>query len=213
MDEQEKLMKDIGKRLRDVIKANGVTQSTFASECGIAYETLRTLLKGNSFYRVDILLTASKKFNVSLDYLLCQEDKPNEKPLREIISEKTNLSEDAVDRLMELGMRRGIGKAYRETIETVIMDSGVLDKLTRYFKFIENKNSYYKSVKDEESWQYAEDVKNSTKDRLNALKQESEVSSELLEMIDIENVLLYQMMKSIDSAVKRKLFSKNSKGR
>jgi len=194
----------LGKRLQETIKKKKITQYAFAQECGVAYETLRTYIKGNASYRVDFLMRAAKVLDVSYEYLLCEEDENGQivkEPLSATMAKETHLSQESCAKLLDMGnhAHKRNNKYVIECIDTLIQNNNILESLTEYFLFVRNRNvciPYYHNAKNEDEWQYIND--NIPHPYPAGFSRE-----------DISIILLYQMMKNIDTSVKRELLNKN----
>lgn len=195
-DEERK--QQIARRLKECIKASDMNQYQFANKCKISYETLRTYLKGYASIRFDVLIRAAHALDVSYEYLLCDDaenEQPAEKPLPIRIQNATHLSLNASNKLVELGFRYRQSKNIKRQVDCIselIENDGILEQLTKYFCFVKNKNVKEWKAKNKEEWQYAQEIVTCT---------ESEC--------DCETVLLFQTMKKIENAVKRKLSNQN----
>ncbi len=69
-------MPDIGKRMRDLREAAGMTQTDVAKRCGSNQTTIAKMEAGKTRPSVDVLIWWADTFDVSLDYLCCRTDKP-----------------------------------------------------------------------------------------------------------------------------------------
>lgn len=144
---------ELGKRLQETIKKRKFTQYEFAKRCGIAYETLRTHIKGYSYYRVDFLMRAAQILEVPYQYLLCDEDElPPEKEvtLNEQIVTATNLSKESVEKLTGTVKfpKHPISPEELECIDIIIKNVDILKSLTQYFQFTKNRVLNTNSLKE-----------------------------------------------------------------
>jgi len=62
--------KESGNRIKELRRRKGITQETLAERLGISREFLGRVENGKSGASVDLLVTLSFIFNVSLDYLV-----------------------------------------------------------------------------------------------------------------------------------------------
>jgi len=133
-------------------------------------QTLRTFLKGYSFYRVDILLKASRILGVSFEYLLCEEDY---KIIPEkYLVERTHISEDAITKLIKLGNKYKEETFNNEmnniiAIDEVINNESLLMAISNYLLFCRMKQinfNYRMSDKNShEAWYFERIDKELTK--------------------------------------------------
>ena len=207
--EEAELKKQLGNRLRELIRSNGYTQENFSRKCGISSNTLKKYIIGKSFYRADVLRIISMHLNVSPEYLLCMTEDPKAKlvpSLADQIKTATNLSPEAVYQLLDMGLRKEKYEEHLKYISLLLEEQGLMKKLITYFRFVENKHVYYISnTKNVDTYTQNEDTISLTKQKLEDFPH--------LKKVDLENVYLFQFMKEIDNIVKRHLLSKNSKRR
>lgn len=69
-NKMKKIHKNIGRRIREIRKEKNLTQSEFAKMFDITQDRLSKYETGVIGIPVEILLKISKKFNISLDWLL-----------------------------------------------------------------------------------------------------------------------------------------------
>jgi len=168
--DEVKKREELGNRLKKAIKDSPYTQESFATACGISLQTLRTFLKGYSFYRVDILLKASRILGVSFEYLLCEEDY---KIIPEkYLVERTHISEDAITKLIKLGNKYKEETFNNEmnniiAIDEVINNESLLMAISNYLLFCRMKQinfNYRMSDKNShEAWYFERIDKELTK--------------------------------------------------
>lgn len=70
-------MSDIGKRMQELRKAAGMTQTDVAKLCGSNQTTIAKMEMGQTRPSVDILIWCADYFDVSMDYLCCRTDNPH----------------------------------------------------------------------------------------------------------------------------------------
>lgn len=227
---REMQKKKMAERLRDTITANGFSFAQFARACDIPHETFKKYISGEHLISVTALMPMAKELKVSVEYLLCADDEEtaNEAiPICERIREATNLSSDAIASLISLKNE----SEYVESINTILEEKTILDRLVKYFIFTKNKNVDEWNAKNINEYSIYKDILASTQRELETLPRTETINSEniylyqLLEGFeaivkkkyenpnkDLENAYKYQLMKEIETAVDRKLKNKNKKG-
>lgn len=70
-------MSDIGKRMQELRKSAGMTQTDVAKLCGSNQTTIAKMEMGQTRPSVDILIWWANYFDVSMDYLCCRTDNPH----------------------------------------------------------------------------------------------------------------------------------------
>ena len=66
--------KEVGKRVKKIRKAHGLTQEKFAEVLGVTSTAIRDYENGEYGMSKDVLIRMRESFNVSLDYLLFGEN-------------------------------------------------------------------------------------------------------------------------------------------
>lgn len=155
-DEVEK-RKQIGERLKEAIKKSPYTQEEFAAACGISYNSLRTYIKGNSYYRADLLLKVSKLSGMSIEYLLCEEK--NSILPQTFFADRTHLSPKAVETLFNLGLHYNTiynSASNRITaLNEIIINDALFEKLSNYMLVCRlNKNGFRNSNLPHQAWYF-----------------------------------------------------------
>ena len=72
-------MPDIGKRMRELREAAGLTQTEVAKLCGSNQTTIAKMEIGKTAPSIKVLVWWADYFDVSLDYLCCRTDNPQGK--------------------------------------------------------------------------------------------------------------------------------------
>lgn len=62
--------KEIGRRIKEIRKDNGMTQQQFADRIGISLNALSKIEPGMRTPSIDLFVVISESFGVSLDYLV-----------------------------------------------------------------------------------------------------------------------------------------------
>lgn len=80
-------IKDCGQRIRELRKAQGLTQEQLSTQLGIGERHLRKLEQGDTCGSIDLLIDIADYFEVTLDYLLLGKCVPASKELKQKIHE------------------------------------------------------------------------------------------------------------------------------
>lgn len=87
----------IGKRVIDTIQEKGYTMYSFAPIIGMVRQTLSDKCKGKSSFNLNELVQIANNLDVSISYLLCEDDYTNKE--KEVIGKYLKLREDTIDRI------------------------------------------------------------------------------------------------------------------
>lgn len=105
-------------RLRALLEENNISQSELAAEIGVTRQAISNYTLGNTVPNADVLVRLSKKYNVSVDYLLGLAKTPVTDKDINFICEYTGLSFQSVDRLHNTR-----DKEYNKEINFILDDS------------------------------------------------------------------------------------------
>lgn len=67
-------MQLIGKRIKEIRTENGLSQQKFGEMLSVSQDTVSLWEKGKSVPTTEFLIAIAKKFEVSVDYILCLKD-------------------------------------------------------------------------------------------------------------------------------------------
>ena len=162
-------------RLRALLEENNISQSELAAEIGVTRQAISNYTLGNTVPNADVLVRLSKKYNVSVDYLLGLAKTPVTDKDINYICEYTGLSFQSVDRLHNTR-----DKEYNKEINFILDDSVFFTCFSRLCDDINLYRERYNVLVDT----YTKYVEN-----------EKEENAELLEddlLIALDNKELYE---------------------
>ena len=162
-------------RLRALLEENNISQSELAAEIGVTRQAISNYTLGNTVPNADVLVRLSKKYNVSVDYLLGLAKTPVTDKDINFICEYTGLSFQSVDRLHNTR-----DKEYNKEINFILDDSVFFTCFSRLCDDINLYRERYNVLVDT----YTKYVEN-----------EKEENAELLEddlLIALDNKELYE---------------------
>lgn len=90
---------EFGKRIIDLREKSGLSQEEICSKLGVTQQTLSRYEKGQRQASLDFVVSASKYFNVSTDYLLGITDVKSKNKDIQYIHEYTGLNENSISTL------------------------------------------------------------------------------------------------------------------
>lgn len=67
-------MQGIGKRIKEIRIENGLSQQKFGAELSVSQDTISLWENGKSLPTTEFLIAMAKRFDVSVDYILCLTD-------------------------------------------------------------------------------------------------------------------------------------------
>ncbi len=67
-------MQRIGQRIKEIRLENGLSQQKFGAMLSVSQDTVSLWEKGKSVPTTEFLIAMAKKFEVSVDYILCLKD-------------------------------------------------------------------------------------------------------------------------------------------
>ena len=67
-------MQSIGKRIKEIRTESGLSQQKFGEELSVSQDTISLWENGKSLPTTEFLIAMSKRFDVSVDYILCLTD-------------------------------------------------------------------------------------------------------------------------------------------
>ena len=152
---------EMGKRLHEAIQKSKYTQEAFAEACGITYPTLRSYILGKYYYRVDVLLKASKLLDVSPEYLLCQKNEEVE-PAKKF-AQTTHLREKASLHFLSL-IAKDSSSGYNEAthiiraLDNLIEDKELLEIIANFFWYARNNDVDWGSAEDKKEYEFAHQI-------------------------------------------------------
>lgn len=115
-------MTTLADRLKDIRKANNLTQSELGKILGVGKTTISMYETGNSTPNDDIKLKISEYFNISIDYLLGLSDSKDIEYNKKI-EKATSLKDALIDFMIERGLikdRNNINEEHLKLIELSI---------------------------------------------------------------------------------------------
>jgi transcriptional regulator with XRE-family HTH domain len=67
-------MENVGRKIKEIRLENKLTQKDFAELFFVSQDTISLWENGKSYPTVEYLIAISRRFNVSVDYILCLKD-------------------------------------------------------------------------------------------------------------------------------------------
>lgn len=67
-------MQCIGKRIKEIRIENGLSQQKFGAELSVSQDTISLWENGKSLPTTEFLIAMAKRFDISVDYILCLTD-------------------------------------------------------------------------------------------------------------------------------------------
>lgn len=97
---------EIGARISEHRKAEGLTIDSFADRCGISEQTVKEIEKGSRDFRIQTLASIISVLGVSSDYILGRVKKNKRADFMTLISELADDEFDTLEALVKLYIQR-----------------------------------------------------------------------------------------------------------
>ncbi|MDO4333577.1 MAG: helix-turn-helix transcriptional regulator [Eubacteriales bacterium] len=93
----EDISKELGRRIREYRRINGLTQEQLANQLGICSRSVIALERGTGNPRLDILQKITRNLGISLDSLLMEQKPSGNSKYRQLVQELSLCTETGIE--------------------------------------------------------------------------------------------------------------------
>lgn len=93
----EDISKELGRRIREYRRINGLTQEQLASQLGICSRSVIALERGTGNPRLDILQKIIRNLGISLDSLIMEQESSGSSKYRQLVQELSLCTESGIE--------------------------------------------------------------------------------------------------------------------